>query len=114
MSERHQDPASTISYATARELVEEPGERGRRLLELFAEEQILPLERLRHEFGLDQNALNGLLGGLTRRFQKIQGDPGFHIYIPRLRAWAIGHTSRTHLRRALRAAERARQGRIPF
>ena len=114
MSEQHQDPASTIAYSTARQLIGEPGDRGRRLLELFAEEQILPLERLRREFDLDQNALNGLLGGLTRRFQKIQGDPGFHIYIPRLRSWAVGHTSSRHLRRALRAEEHERQRKLRF
>ena len=103
-----------MRYSTARELVRTRSDRSRRLLELFARDQVLPLERLQEEFGTRQNALNGLLGGLTRRFQSIQGDPGFYIYIPKMRAWAIGNTSRSNLRRALRADDRARQRRLTF
>lgn len=110
----HDDPASTISYATARKLLEEPTEKGRRLLELFAREQVLLLENLLDEFDTNQNGLNALLGSLTLRFADIQGEPGFHIYIPKMRAWAIGNTSRVNLRRAIRAAERSRQRELSF
>ncbi len=111
---RHDDPASTISYQTARRLLEEPTEKGRRLLELFARDQVLRLETLREEFQTNQNGLNALLGSLTLRFSKIQQEPGFHIYIPRMRAWAIGNTSRVNLRRAFREAERSRQRELRF
>ena len=110
----HDDPASTISYATARDLLLEPTLRGRRLLELFAREQVLPLEQLLDEFDTNQNGLNALLGALTRRFRELQGDPGFYIYIPALRAWAIGSASRTNLRRALRSIESSRQRELRF
>ncbi len=110
----HDDPASTISYETARKLLEEPTEKGRRLLELFARHQVLVLEDLLEEFETHQNGLNALLGSLTLRFAEIQGEPGFHIYIPKMRAWAIGNKSRVNLRRAMRAAERARQRELSF
>lgn len=87
---------------------------GRRLLELFAQEQILKIETLMKEFDLNQNGLNALLGGLTRRFQRIQGDSGFHIYIPKMKSWAIGQASRTSLRKAIRENERSRQTKLSF
>lgn len=110
----HDDPASTITYETARRLLDERTEKGRRLLELFARDQVLRLEELRDEFETNQNGLNALLGSLTLRFNEIQGEPGFYIYIPKMRAWAIGNTSRANLRRAIRAAERARQRELRF
>lgn len=110
----HDDPAATISYVTARKLLEHPTEKGRRLLELFAREQILPLDDLREEFGTNQNGLNALLGSLTLRFNRIQNEPGFYIYIPKMHAWAIGNTSRVNLRRALREIERSRQRELSF
>lgn len=110
----HDDPASTISYDTARKLLAEPTEKGRRLLELFARHQVLRLEALREEFETNQNGLNALLGSLTLRFNRIQREPGFYIYIPKMRAWAIGNTSRVNLRRALREAERSRQRELRF
>lgn len=110
----HDDPASTVSYETARNLLEDPTEKGRRLLELFAREQVLRLEDLLEEFETNQNGLNALLGSLTLRFSEIQGEPGFHIYIPKLHSWAIGNTSRRNLRRALREAERSRQRKLSF
>ena len=110
----HDDPASTVSYATAKRLVEEATPRGQRLLELFAREQVLRLERLLEEFELNQNALNALLGALTLRFHEIQGEPGFYIYIPKMKAWAIGNTTRVNLRRAIRELERSRQRELRF
>lgn len=110
----HDDAASTIHYSTARKLFERRSGKGRRLLELFARDQLLPLEGLLEEFETNQNGLNAILGGLTRRFNEIQGDPGFYIYIPKMRAWAVGSTSRSNLRRALREDERSRQGRLSF
>ncbi len=110
----HDDQASTVSYATARRLLEESTERGRRLLELFAREQVLPLERLLDEFDTHQNGLNALLGALTVRFSEIQDEPGFYIYIPRMKSWAIGNTSRVNLRRAIRELERSRQRELRF
>lgn len=110
----HDDAASTIRYSTARKLLERRSGKGRRLLELFAREQILPLESLLEEFDTHQNGLNAILGSLTRRFHQIQGDAGFYIYIPKMRAWAVGRTSRTNLRRALREDERSRQRRLSF
>ncbi len=110
----HDDPASTISYQTARKLLEHPTERGRRLLELFARDQVLLLDDLRDEFGATQNGLNALIGSLTLRFSEIQREPGFHIYIPKMHAWAIGNTSRVNLRRAIRATERSRQRELSF
>ena len=110
----HDDRASTILYETARRLLEHPTEKGRRLLELFAREQVLRLDDLREEFGTTQNGLNALLGSLTLRFSKIQGEAGFYIYIPKMHAWAIGNASRVNLRKAIRAAERARQRELGF
>lgn len=110
----HDDPASAVSYVTARRLLEESTARGRRLLELFARHQVLPLPRLQEEFGTNQNALNALLGALTLRFHEIQGEPGFYIYIPKMKAWAIGNTSRLNLRRAIRELERSRQRELRF
>lgn len=114
MAIEHEDAAVTIEPATARELLARATPRGRRLLELFARRQVLDFARLRREFGTTQNGLNALLGRLTLEFQKIQGAPSFHIYIPRLESWAIGHTSGVNLRRALKAEERSRQARIDF
>jgi hypothetical protein len=110
----HEDAASTISVRTARQLLEEPTEKGRRLLELFARAQVLELDTLREEFATNQNGLNALLGALTLRFQEIQGDPGFYIYIPKLRAWAIGSRSQRNLRQAIRAIDASRQGELSF
>lgn len=114
MAFEHDDAAATIEPATARALLERASPKGRRLLELFAREQLLSFDRLRREFGASQNGLNALLGHLTRDFHDLQSDPGFYIYIPRLASWAIGHASGVNLRRALRAAEEARQKKIEF
>lgn len=110
----HEDAASTISYRTACELLGEPTEKGRRLLERFARDQVLELELLREDFETNQNGLNALLGALTLRFQEVQGDPGFYIYIPKMRAWAIGSRSQRNLRRAIRAIEDSRQRELSF
>ena len=110
----HDDPAATITYETARKLLDDPTEKGRRLLELFARNQVLRLDDLREEFETNQNGLNALLGALTLRFNEIQREPGFYIYIPKMHAWAIGNTSRVNLRKAIRAAERARQRELSF
>ena len=110
----HEDAASTISFATARRLLGEPTEKGRRLLERFARDQVLELDGLREDFETNQNGLNAVLGSLTLRFQEIQGDPGFYIYIPKMHAWAIGSRSQRNLRRAIRAIEDSRQRELTF
>lgn len=110
----HDDRAASISRETARRLLEHPTEKGRRLLELFAREQVLRLDDLREEFETNQNGLNALLGSLTLQFSRIQGDSGFYIYIPKMHAWAIGNASRVNLRHAIRQAERARQRELGF
>ncbi len=110
----HDDPAATVSYVTARTLFEESTDRGRRLLELFARHQVLHLEMLLAEFDTHQNGLNALIGALTQRFHQIQGEAGFCIYIPTMKAWAIGNASKVNLRRALRSIERSRQRPLRF
>jgi hypothetical protein len=54
------------------------------------------------------------MGHLTQEFQKIQGDPGFHIYLPKIRGWAIGHSSGRNLRKAVRRDEASRQRSLPL
>ena len=114
MALQHEDVAVTIEPATARDLLVRSTPKGRRLLELFAREQLLAFEVLQKEFGTSQNGLNALLGRLTREFQAIQGGEGFYIYLPAIQSWAIGHASGVNLRRAIRAEEKSRQGRIEF
>lgn len=114
MTAHHEDPAATIRIGTARKLVADASPRGRRLLQLFARRQLLEFDELQREFGLSQNGLNALLGGLTRRFQRIQQDPGFYIFLPRIKSWAIGATSRRNLRQALREAEEELQAELRF
>ena len=125
MAFEHEDTAFTIEPDKARELLARASPNGRRLLELFARRQLLEFSDLRRRFGTSQNGLNALLGHLTREFQQIQGQPGFYIYIPRLRrrggkkgdsggGWAIGHASGVNLRRAIREDERRRQARLEF
>lgn len=83
-------------------------------MELFARRQLLRFDELLTEFDTTQNGLNALLGHLTRDFQRIQKDEGFHIYLPQLRSWAIGHASAVNLRRALKQTEKERQKALEF
>lgn len=114
MVSQHDDPAATISRQTARRLVAGATPSGRRLLELFARSQLLRLDQLRKEFGTSQNGLNALLGHLTREFQRLQGEPGFYIFLRKIKGWAIGDSSARNLRRALEETERERQRKLGF
>ena len=114
MDLEHADAAAIIQPETARELFARATPKGRRLLELFARRQLVEFDALCSEFATSQNGLNALLGRLTRQFQTVQEAQGFYIYIPRMRAWAIGHVSAVNLRRALRAEESSRQAEIEF
>ena len=114
MASDHADDAVTIRLGAARKLLAQATPKGRRLLELFARQQLVGLEELREEFGVSQNGLNALLGHLTLVFQEIQAAPGFYIYIPAEKSWAIGHASGINLRRAIKDDEESRQARLRF
>lgn len=108
------DSAATITSATARQLLQRATPRGWRLLELFAERQLLMLSDLRDQFDLNQEGLNALIGRLSRVFQELQGDSHFYIHLPDLGAWAVGHSTRTNLRKAFRVAYERQQARLTF
>ena len=108
------DSAATISPTTARQLLERATPRGWRLLELFAEHQLLELPKLREQFGMNQKGLNALIGRLSQLFLGLQGDPHFYIHLPDLGAWAIGHSTRTNLRIALKVAYDEQQRKLRF
>ena len=108
------DSAATISSATARRLLDRATPLGWRLLELFAESQLLRLADLRRQFEMNQRGLNALIGRLSQLFQQVQGDPHFYIHLPDLGAWAVGHSTRTNLRKAFKVAYDEQQAKLTF
>ena len=108
------DSAATISSATARRLLERATPRGWRLLEIFAERQLVLLPDLRARFEMNQKGLNALIGRLSQLFQELQGEPHFYIHLPGLGAWAVGHSTRTNLRKAFKVAYDEQQAKLRF